>query len=368
MKLYLDNIIFALQPAGGISVYWMEMLRHILASGTPVQMVEHPRARQNIQRRMLELPEDAVINDTSIPLKLSRYLPVLRSCPGADIFHSSYYRIPWQRGMKQVVTVYDFTYEFYYSGLQGFVHSRQKSQAILQAHGIICISESTKRDLLRLFPTIHDNKVRVIHLGISDSYFPIEGDTALSGELQWIASTRYVLFVGTRVKYKNFDLAVQTLERLEGYHLVIVGGGPLSEDERTMLDRSLGERYRHLLGMNEQTLNIIYNHAFCLLYPSSYEGFGFPPLEAMQAGCPVVAINTSSLPEVCGDAGLLVSSPEPGLFAQQILSLETGSFRQEVVASGYRQARKFTWDDTYRKTMDFYREVAADGTGMDTAP
>lgn len=364
MNLYLDNIIFALQRSGGISVYWSEMLKHILASGTSAYVLEHPQALLNIQRRMLELPAERIVNDTFIPLKAARYLPALRSCPGADIFHSSYYRTPWQHGLKQVVTVYDFTYELYYSGLQHLVHSRQKRHALLQADGIICISESTKRDLLRLFPTISDKKVRVIHLGVSEVYHQVESDLAPPEGLQWITSAKYALFVGTRVTYKNFDLAVQAVEQLDGYQLVFVGGGLLTSGERNLLDRHLGNRYRHLLGLEENSLNYVYNHAFCLLYPSSYEGFGFPPLEAMRAGCPVVAMNASSLPEVCGDAGLLVDTPDAELFAHQMLLLENSFFRQETIASGEKQARRFTWDDTFRKTMDFYRDVA-DGSCED---
>jgi glycosyltransferase involved in cell wall biosynthesis len=367
MKLYLDNIIFALQRSGGISVYWSEMLKHILASGTTAQVLEHPEALLNIHRRMLKLPAEIIINDTSIPITVARYLPVLRSCPGADIFHSSYYRTSGQSGLKQIVTVYDFTYELFRSGIRRYAHRRQKQQAILGATGIICISESTKQDLLRLYPTIPAERTRVIHLGVSDVYHPIDGNFALPDNHHWISETKYVIYIGDRSTYKNFDLAIQAVGWLEGCHLVIVGGSPLTGKESKLIKHYLGNRYRHVLGVSEHTLNLIYNYAYCLLYPSIYEGFGLPPLEAMRAGCPVVALNSSSLPEVCGNAALLVNTPETDLFVDRMMTLENAPFRQEMVALGREQAKKFTWDNTCRKTMDFYREVANGFSGNATS-
>jgi mannosyltransferase len=359
MKLYLDNIIFSIQSSGGISVYWAEMLKRILASGINTHILEHPAAEQNIHRSKLELPAQSIVKDAHIPLGIARYLPALPSCPGADIFHSSYYRTPLQSDLKQVVTVYDFTYELFRSGIRRFAHKHQKQQAILGATGIICISESTKQDLLRLYPTIPAEKTRVIHLGVSDVYHPLERNAVLPDELHWTTDTKYVIFIGDRSKYKNFDLAVQAVGQIKDCHLVIVGGSQLTGKEHDLIKLCLDNRYHHMLGISESTLNQIYNYAFCLLYPSSYEGFGLPPLEAMQAGCPVVAVNCSSLPEVCGNAALLADTPDPSLFADLMNTLEQTPLRQVMISRGREQAKQFTWDNTCRKTIDFYHEIAA---------
>lgn len=358
MKLYLDNIIFALQRSGGISVYWSELLKYVIASGTSAKMLEHREGLLNIQRRMLDLPVEFIIEETSIPLKVARYLPALPSCSGAEIFHSSYYRRPWQRGLKQVVTIYDFTYEFFCSGTRRFVHKHQKQRALRKAAGIICISESTQQDLLKFYPEIPAERTRVIHLGVSVKYHPLETDAILPDYLSWIPKAKYVVFIGDRSRYKNFDLAVQAVGRLKECHLVIVGGGQLTDKQYELIELCLQNRYRLMLDVSEESLNFVYNYALCLLYPSSYEGFGLPPLEAMRAGCPVVAVNSSSLPEVCGNAALLVDTPDTNLFIEQMIALEDSTFRHEIIKRGIEQASKFTWEETCRKTMNFYHEIA----------
>ena len=363
MRLYFDNIIYSLQRTGGISVYWSQLLKFLLANRCEMGVLERPDALQNIQRRTIDLPADLIINEPSIPLQIARYLPVLSSFRGADVFHSSYYRAPLQQELKQIITVYDFTYELFSSGLKRFVHMQQKRRAIMHANGIICISENTMKDLLRRFPMVCTDRVRVIHLGVSDSYHPIASDVAMPDDLGWINGINYVLFIGDRSGYKNFDLAVQTVGLLNNYHLVIVGGAPFSGEESGLLNQHLSNRYKHIRDISEESLNFIYNRAFCLLYPSRYEGFGLPPLEAMRAGCPVVAMNSSSLPEVCGDAGLLLNAPDAELFVSHIRALEKTSFRQEMIAKGYKQARKFTWETACQKTMDFYHDVACGFSG-----
>jgi len=356
MNLYLDNIIFALQRSGGISVYWAELLRYLSEHHPDLRMLEHPRALQNIQRQALELPRELIDSDSRLPVALSRYLQA-RCKTTSGIFHSSYYRTPDSIGMKQVVTVYDFTYELYRSGLRRAVHCRQKQRAIREAAGIICISESTKKDLLRLYPSTPESSITVIHLGISSAFEPVDKITGVPDSLGWVPQTKFVLFVGDRSEYKNFDLAILSVNRITDCHLVIIGGGELTASERQLLESSLPNRHRHLSGVTDITLNILYNYAFCLLYPSHYEGFGLPPLEAMRAHCPVVAVNCSSLPEVCGDGALLTDRADSEQFMELLLKLEDDTIRKTMIARGALQARKFTWENTCEKTVEFYQAV-----------
>ena len=148
----------------------------------------------------------------------------------------------------------------------------------------------------------------------------------------------------------------KTIESIEGFHLVVVGGGDFSEAEQEQL-HSIKERVHLFLGIDTQKLNILYNNAFCLFYPSSYEGFGIPIVEAMKAGCPVISTNTSSIPEVAGDAAILVNEIELELFIKSIRKLEDSSVRDEMIAKGLIQSEKFSWDKCFEETMTFYQEI-----------
>ena len=138
---------------------------------------------------------------------------------------------------------------------------------------------------------------------------------------------------------------------------VIVGGGRLSDKELRELDDKLTNRYVHLQNIDNQQLNLLYNHAFCLLYPSEYEGFGIPILEAMQAGCPVVTTRASSIPEVCGDAALMVQEICADKFAEEIKKLNDKNIRKEMTDRGFRNAKKYSWDRVYKETVEFYNKI-----------
>lgn len=347
MKIVYDNIIYALQKAGGISVYWSELSKRIAQHDVDFYGYESDNIfynNQNIKQKQ----------ESFLPIKLVRYLSFQKRLPKGTIFHSSYYRIADQKDVANIVTVYDFTYEKYCSGLPRYVHSWQKKRAINKSDGIVCISHSTKQDLLQFYPNIKEDKIKVIYLGAYESFELIESPKdELKKVFKELIDKQYVLYVGDRSNYKNFDIAVKTTQQIHNCILVIVGGGALRADEKELLQ----EEYFHYQGISTKVLNILYNNAFCLLYPSNYEGFGIPILEAMKAGCPVVSTNISSIPEVAGDAGLLVDKIEAEEFVKAILKLENKGFRDEIISKGFEQAKKFSWDKCFEETLEFYKEV-----------
>ncbi|MDA8430352.1 MAG: glycosyltransferase family 1 protein [Geobacteraceae bacterium] len=360
-NIYIDCIVFDIQRMGGISIYVSELIKRFLVSGLDVAFLEQESLGSNLIRNELPIPANKIILLKSIVSKIARYLPITLKLENRSIVHSSYYRICNNAFAANVVTVYDFNYDFGYvrRGIRKHIHCFQKKNAVFKADGVVCISESTKLDLLRLYKGVDPGKIRVIYLAASDDFYkiPLESKSSYNEHrFKNYLDKNYVLFVGARVHHKNFDICVDTLVKLQTFELVIVGS-KLTVEEIKTLDMKLPSKYHALADASATDLNCLYNNAYCLLYPSSYEGFGIPVLEAMQAGCPVVSTTFSSIPEVAGIAGLLVNDVCPDAFVEKILSLEDASYRDKVISAGFEQAKKFSWDKTYQETVAFYHEV-----------
>lgn len=351
MKIVYDNIIFSLQKAGGISVYWAELIKRLSLKKENILFFEF--GNKNIFRKELILD---TVQEINLSVKILRYLPIMKRLPSKSIFHSSYYRTSLQKDIVKIVTVYDFTYEHYRGGIARYIHSWQKNFAINNADGVICISHSTKNDLLKFFPNIDKQKIKTIYISAGEEFHKLSEINNL--KLKEIVNKKVILYVGDRKSsYKNFKLAVDVVSRLKEYVLVSVGGGKITSAEEAMISSMVGKRFFSYLGITSEELNILYNTSHCLLYPSSYEGFGIPVLEAMRAGCPVVSTNFSSIPEVSGDAGILVDEITEKRFMNEIKKLENDQFRLSCIEKGLIQATKFSWDKCFNETYDFYKEV-----------
>lgn len=360
-NIYIDNIVFSLQRVGGISTCFGELIKRFLHYKSNVVFVEQECVRHNIVRNILSIAANKVLIEKAILQKLTRYLPINIELTNRSIVHSSYYRICNAANAANIITVYDFNYEFGYvrSGIRKYIHCWQKKYAVDKADGVICISESTKHDLLELYKNIEPEKIKVIYLAASDEFFKIPAtyrSNSVEPHFKGVLAKKYVLFVGGRGFHKNFNVCVDTLAKLSEYELVIVGS-ELTDKETQSLDSKIPSRYHAFTNVPAPELNYLYNNAFCFLYPTSYEGFGIPVLEAMQAGCPVVSTNVSSIPEVSGKTGLLVDNICPDEFIKKIKSLENASYRDSVISAGFDQARKFSWDKTFKETVDFYNLV-----------
>lgn len=346
MRISYDNIIFSLQQAGGISVYWAELCKRIQARNTTIF---YGCANKNIFSSNI-----STVTESSLSPKLSRYLPFMKKLPRGSIFHSSYYRIANQPHIINVTTVHDFTYEYYRSGIAKLIHSWQKGRAIKHSAGIICISENTKKDLLKFYPDTPESKIAVIYNGVDDTFHQLQNCTELlKASFPELAHIKYLLYVGDRSAYKNFNLAAQVKNHIQGLSIVIVGGPELSAKEKQLL----GTHYYHYRGINSADLNLLYNSAFCLIYPSCYEGFGIPVIEAMRAGCPVVASAVSSIPEISGDAALLVNEVSVESLVDAVKYLDDDKRRARLIEKGLGQAYKFSWDRCFAETYSFYQHL-----------
>ncbi len=318
--------------------------------------LEADGGRANLFRSRLDLPPHRSLRCRLGPRRIGRYLPVTAPHGRRSVFHSSYYRQPTGLGWQTVQTLHDFTYEHYRRGLARWVHSLQKRLALRGAQRVICVSEHTRRDLVRFMPRLSPHKVRVIPLGCSEAFRPVAA-ARKPLVLKDFCAERFLLYVGSRIPYKNFDLAVEAVSRVEGCALVVIGGGPLNRDHRALLDRRLPGRYLHLAHLSDESLNTFYNHAQALIYPSTCEGFGLPVVEAMAAGCPVIAADASAIPEVAGTAALLVARPAPEAYGARIRALEQPALRRALVERGFQNAKRFSWERCYRDTIAVYQEL-----------
>ncbi len=363
MNIYLDNNVFHIQEAGGVSVYWYELASRLSRQkGLALTYINAHARSSNIFERRLDYTSVSRKTESFLPERLLRYLPLQCKLPGVSLFHSGYMRTSRQKDVLNMLTVHDLIHE---KGLASawplsLFNTRLKKNSISRAEGIICISESTKKDLLHFYPDTHPDKIKVILHGISDAFSPTPHPSPyLSSHITLLLPglrPPFVLYVGGRKKYKQFPLAVQAVQALDpSFQLVLVGGGPLSTEERLSLERWLPQRHLHAGTVSDNTLNHLYQQAWCLIYPSQAEGFGFPPGEAMKAGCPVVTTAHASIPEVVGDAAILVSDLRPASFAQAINCLKDPDKRKVLVQKGLIRSQSLSWDRCYRETLDFYR-------------
>lgn len=355
MKIIFDNVIFSLQRAGGISNYWMELIKAVSAKES-LHMLEYEDACDNVFRSA------NVVDETKITMVgkrpgISRYLPLRLKALNCSIFHSSYYRpLASRNGVKIVTTLHDFIYEHHVTGLKKIIHTWQKKKALMQADAIICISEHTRNDLLKFYPECGIKDIAVIYNGVSNDFCVASiAKAERMDDLVAVPAQKFALFVGDRAPYKNFRFAVDVIAKRADFHLIVVGGKPVTDEEKGYLEEKIPGRYIFKKGIRNDELNILYNRAAFLLYPSSYEGFGMPVIEAMKAGCPVLALNKSSVAEIAAGYPLLMSDATLEEAAKTLQYLDAN--RDEVVALGLKIGGRYSWEKCTSETLDFYKTI-----------
>jgi glycosyltransferase involved in cell wall biosynthesis len=272
-----------------------------------------------------------------------------------NIFHPTYYDPYFMDELNNipfVVTVYDLIYKL-------FKNDHPKAGLIIQgmdaiiprAHKIIAISNSTKEDLMRIY-NLDSSKISVIHLGYSSS-----NQSLRPGQI--VLPKAYMLYVGKRAGYKNFRFMLETIaDQLlsKNLHLVCAGGDRFSTDEQHFIKSlDLANRVHYVPITQDEDLPALYKDATLYILPSQYEGFGLTVLEAFSCGCPVVASNSSSIPEVA-EQGALYFEPDNKESLRSCLGeiLHSTNLQDQLRRQGFEELKRFSWQKTAEETKDVY--------------
>lgn len=284
---------------------------------------------------------------------------------GSDLAHFYYFVHPYRLPMPYVVSIFDTVYSVYPSSLspvQRAVYETTIRMSVRCASLILTDSQSAKSDIVRYFGP-PEEKVRVIPLGVESRFSLCDVQDIIDCRRRYGLPDQFILYVGNHKPHKNVRTVVDALALVRNdtaCSLVLLddGGEDCRRTRSRVQETGMTDRVIFLRELPEADLPLMYNAADLFVFPSLYEGFGLPPLEAMACGTPVVTSNTSALPEVVGDAGIMVDPTRVDELADAMLRvLRSPDLRSEMTAKGLERARKYTWEETARQTRKAYEEV-----------
>lgn len=286
-----------------------------------------------------------------------------------DLYHGTNFKMRTSGRYGGIVTVHDLwldRYPQYSAKLFGQRASfRRTKRTAWRARKVITVSEYSARDIEALYGLSRD-RIVVIPNGVSDDFRPASDGNALSEIRQRfsIQGERFILFVGgadPRKNHRTFLAAcARKVKQLEGCSLVLVGDPVhrFGDLRQTAVTFGLENRVICTGRLSLADMRLLYSHAELFVFPSIYEGFGMPVLEAMACGAPVITSNRTSLPEVAGDAAILVNPEDADELADAIVRvLDDGALRDTLRVKGVERAKQFTWDDAARRTLALYQEL-----------
>ncbi|MDA9282335.1 glycosyltransferase family 4 protein [Pseudomonadales bacterium] len=367
MKVFFDSQIFNAQVHGGISRYFTRLIEKLKST-------QHLKARIGGPSFINEyLSESSLIGVSrgyqvhkmfKHPSRLLSHIACHLDLIFNDysIVHKTYYYPEMYRtkGAVVILTVYDMIHEIYPTDQKNTLTlSRRKRRAVEKADHIICISKNTKKDLVDIFG-VKEQSVSVIYLGFDD--FSTKNVEVNHSSVVEDFDEKFLLYVGGRTGHKNFKRFIEafSLSSLlkRNYRIICFGGGSFSDEEKAFFeDLQVSDRIKQVSGADDILANF-YRNAELFVYPSLYEGFGIPPLEAMSVGCPVAASNASSIPEVCGQA-VKYFNPSDVQSIRDALEyvLSNSVYSEGLVVLGYEQCAKFSWEKCGKDTLDLYTSV-----------
>jgi glycosyltransferase involved in cell wall biosynthesis len=353
----------------GIGQYTKNLLEYIAMNDPAINLILCSNKKIDFEKNQsIRFIEDSnLIWSKNSNLWFQSALPFNLKKNRVDLFHGTLFLTPILSAVPSIITIHDMVLDI----LPGTMYWKNRLPLKLlmkisakKAARIIAVSENTKKDIIK-FLRIEQEKIKVVYPGVSNNFSPVkkENDRMILNKFK--LSPGYILTVGTLEPRKNlFRLicAYKMIAANEGIipQLVIAGGqGWLKEDINKVVD-SLGLRKKVVLigYVSDTDLPALYRNAIIFVYPSLYEGFGLPNLEAMACGTPVISTNTSSIPEVVGEAGLLVDPYRPDEMARAITDvLRNEELCTRMKRAGITRSVLFSWDKTAQETIKLYHEV-----------
>ena len=372
------DVTSALSQGAGIGRYTRELVRAVV------------REEENFKYTLIsakisgQLPvkqsllESTKITHKQIPIseqwlyriwyRLKLPLPLQLFAGHLDLFHSPDFVLPpLMPEIPSLLTVHDLSFIFFPetfpSNLVNYLNNIVP-WSIRRATHILADSESTKRDLVNQW-NVSGEKVSVLYSGVGENFRPVSDSRLVQAvrKKYKLGEGPYLITVGTVQPRKNYRMLIRAFRHVaEKYpHQLIIAGGEgwLTEEIKHEVDKQrLGTRVNFLGFVDDSDLPALYSGATIFLFPSLYEGFGLPILEAMACGVPVIASDVSSMPEVVGDAGLLLSPTQEDDWAEAIMKLiNEPAYRTTLVGAGFRRSRKFSWSRSARQLLAIYRKL-----------
>jgi glycosyltransferase involved in cell wall biosynthesis len=384
MRIAFDHQAFCLQKTGGISRYYCRLAEQLQQLNQADEVGVFAPLYRN--RYLRELSKN-LVRGYSVKEYPAKTAGLLVKANGwiarsqikewqPDLVHETYFSLARSasKSCPIVLTVFDMIPELYAIDPKAKLHmlvpqtfaaDSAKRSAVQRADHIICISEHTRTDLLKLYQ-VPATKVSVVHLGCEaveqQSLVP---DTRATGQTR-----PYLLYVGLREGYKNFENFLRAVAQapalLAEFDVLAFGGGTFTMAEQHLIS-ALGFKPTQVLQQagDDIDLSTAYQNAIAFVYPSTYEGFGLPPLEAMARGCPVVSSNTSSMPEVIGRAGEYFDPQSVDSMSSAIQAVVFSSERtQELIKLGRERVKLFTWQRCAQETRAVYQAVLNTSSSM----
>ena len=358
MKILYDSQIFWIQKFGGISRYFDWLCEHTgglyayeisgcysenVYAGQLSNMKAFPiRANFKGKARVLRW-----LNTSADKKAVKQF--------GYDVYHPTYYYVPeYPKDMPVVITAHDFIHELFPEYFaKDKVTVPAKNTSLHNASRIIAISEHTKKDLLSFYPDIDEEKIDVV-------YHAIDWIAGQKHEMPCAVEKPYILFTGQRGAYKNFNTCIRAVASvlIQNDVLLVCTGPSFTEKEMYLIDSlHIKDRVQHIF-TDDAGLKALYENALCFVFPSLYEGFGFPILEAFASGTPTVLANASCFPEIAGDASLYFDpNSESDIKGKISTIIQSESMRQHIIQKGYERYKCFSMEKMIEKTYNTYQKA-----------